>query len=55
MERFNRAYRTKALDVDLFANLEQVQAITDQWRSTPTNTARTKRWAASRRCSTCPG
>nr|WP_232468116.1 transposase family protein [Bordetella genomosp. 13] len=31
IERFNRAYRTEVLDAHLFANLEQVQAITDQW------------------------
>ncbi|SAI59127.1 transposase [Bordetella trematum] len=31
IERFNRTYRTEALDAHLFANLEQVQAITDQW------------------------
>ncbi len=32
IERFNRTYRTEVLDAHLFANLEQVQAITDQWR-----------------------
>ncbi|MFQ1083588.1 integrase core domain-containing protein [Bordetella trematum] len=30
IERFNRTYRTEVLDSHLFANLEQVQAITDQ-------------------------
>ncbi|MBN3342775.1 IS3 family transposase [Pectobacterium brasiliense] len=31
IERFNRTYRTEVLDAHLFANIEQVQAITDQW------------------------
>jgi len=31
IERFNRTYRTEVLDAHLFANLEQVQAITSQW------------------------
>jgi len=31
IERFNRTYRTEVLDAHLFANLEQVQAITEQW------------------------
>jgi putative transposase len=31
IERFNRTYRTEVLDAHLFANLEQVQAIIDQW------------------------
>lgn len=31
IERFNRTYRTEVLDAHLFANLEQLQAITDRW------------------------
>ena len=31
IERFNRTYRTEVLDAHLFANLEQVQAMTEQW------------------------
>jgi putative transposase len=31
IERFNRTYRTEVLDAHLFANLQQVQAITEQW------------------------
>jgi len=31
IERFNRTYRTEVLDAHLFANLEQVQAITERW------------------------
>lgn len=31
IERFNRTYRTEVLDAHLFVNLEQVQAITEQW------------------------
>ncbi len=31
IERFNRTYRTEVLNAHLFANLEQVQTITDQW------------------------
>ncbi len=31
IERFNRTYRTEELDAHLFANLEQVQAITERW------------------------
>lgn len=31
IERFNRTYRTEVLDAHMFANLEQVQAITDQY------------------------
>lgn len=31
IERFNRTYRTEVLDAHLFANIEQVQAITNQW------------------------
>lgn len=31
IERFNRTYRTEVLDAHLFANLEQVQSITNQW------------------------
>ena len=31
VERFNRTYRTEVLDAYLFTNLEQIQAITDQW------------------------
>lgn len=30
IERFNRTYRTEVLDAHLFANLQQVQAITEQ-------------------------
>lgn len=30
IERFNQTYRTEVLDVRLFANLQQAQAITDQ-------------------------
>ncbi|WP_175128182.1 integrase core domain-containing protein [Achromobacter piechaudii] len=29
--RFNRSYRTEVLDAHLFANLEQIQALTDRW------------------------
>ena len=29
--RFNRTYRTEVLDANLFANLGQVQAITERW------------------------
>ncbi len=32
ISRFNRTYRTDVLDAHLFANLEQVQAMTDRWR-----------------------
>jgi putative transposase len=31
IERFNRTYRTEGIDGHLFANLEQVQPITEQW------------------------
>jgi len=31
IERFNRTYRTEVLNAHLFANLKQVQAITDRW------------------------
>ena len=31
IERFNRSYRTEVLNAHLFANIEQVQLITDQW------------------------
>ncbi len=31
IERFNKTYRTEVLDAHLFANLQQVQAITEQW------------------------
>lgn len=31
IERFNRTYRTEVLDAHLFANRQQVQAITDRW------------------------
>lgn len=30
IKHFNRTYRTEVLDIDLFANLEQVHVITDQ-------------------------
>lgn len=31
IERFNKTYRTEVLDAHLFANLQQVQTITEQW------------------------
>lgn len=31
IERFNKTCRTEVLDAHLFANLQQVQAITEQW------------------------
>ncbi len=31
IERFNRTCRTEVLDAHLFANLQQMQAITEQW------------------------
>ena len=31
IERFNRTYRTEVLNAHLFTNLQQVQAITEQW------------------------
>lgn len=31
IERFNRTYRTEVLNAHLFANLQQVQSITDSW------------------------
>ena len=31
IERFNRTYRNEVLDAHVFINLQQVQAITDQW------------------------
>lgn len=30
-ERFNRTYRTEVLEAHLFANIDQVRAITNQW------------------------
>lgn len=31
IERFNRTYREEVLDMNLFRNISDVQAITDQW------------------------
>ncbi len=31
IERFNRTYRTKVLDLYIFKNLEQVKKITEEW------------------------
>lgn len=31
IERFNRTYRIEVLNAHLFANLQQVQSITDSW------------------------
>lgn len=31
IERVNKTYRIEALDAHLFANLQQVQEITEQW------------------------
>lgn len=49
IERFNRTCRTEVLDAYLFANLEQVQTITDQWLIDCIEyRRRMKRWATSR-------
>ncbi|WP_421721724.1 integrase core domain-containing protein [Achromobacter xylosoxidans] len=44
IERFSRTYRTEVLDVHLFANLGQAQAITHRCWSITTSTAHTNRW-----------
>ena len=55
IERFNRTYRTEVLDAHLFANLEQVKQLRIDGWSITTNTARTSRWVASLRCTSCLG